>query len=207
MRRVGILGGTFDPVHFGHLSVANQVAQGLEMPVRLLLSARPPHRDTGAAAEIRWELLCAAVEGRPELVPDRTELDRDGPSYMFDTLGQLREAHAGASLCLILGADATAGLGAWYRADRLHERTHLVLVQRPGHKLDAGPLAALGFSAAATADELTGDGGRYYEFPSTRIGISASAIRRACRAGRAIDFLTPAPVVQLIAQRDLYRSH
>ena len=129
---MGILGGTFDPVHYGHLRAAVEVGEALELgEVRMLLSARPPHRpQPPASAEHRFEMLRLATGSRGFLVADDSELRRPGPSYMVDTLAGFRERLGDVSLVLIIGQDAANGLDRWHRWRRLFELAHVAVMHR-----------------------------------------------------------------------------
>src|SRR5690606_23896384 len=134
---VGVFGGTFDPVHVGHLRIALELLErtGLR-EVRFVPAARPPHRaapETPAA--VRLSMLEAAVAGEPRFIVDRRELDRPGPSYTVDTLESLAEDFPDATLCLLLGMDAFAGLPGWHRWTALLELAHIVVADRPGSRV------------------------------------------------------------------------
>jgi len=136
-----LYGGTFDPVHDGHLAVAEAASALLAADVDLLPSADPPHRALpGASALQRAAMLDLAVDGHPRLHVDRRELQREGPSYSFDTLQEVRtEIGSEAPLAWLLGADAFHDLATWHRWRELFDLAHLVVAARPGHALD--PLA------------------------------------------------------------------
>ncbi|MEM1090558.1 MAG: nicotinate-nucleotide adenylyltransferase [Pseudomonadota bacterium] len=206
--RLVVLGGTFNPVHYGHLSIASQVAWQLDATVHLLLSARPPHRDDGvASAGQRWEMLKLAARGHPRLLPDRRELDRDGPSFMVDTLESLRNEFPAAGVSLVLGSDAAAGLASWHRSEDLARLAHLVVVRRPGmdEGMDPSQLAALGFAPADSVDDLDPPrGGRSLILETVALEISASAIRELVRQGGPINYMTPPAVVDFLTRERLY---
>ncbi len=131
---IGIFGGTFDPVHFGHLRPALEVQQALGLDeVRFIPAGQPPHRDMPhATAPQRLSMLQTAIEDQPGFAADEREIQREGPSYMVDTLALLREELGQIPLCLILGYDAFLGLPAWHQWHRLIELAHLVITHRPG---------------------------------------------------------------------------
>ncbi len=130
---VGVFGGTFDPVHHGHLRTALEVLEGCGLEqLRLVPALVPPHRpQPRAPAPLRLEMLRRAVAGEPRLVVDDRELRRGGPSYTVDTLAELRAAVGTRPLCLVLGADAFLGLPGWHRWRELFALAHLVVVERP----------------------------------------------------------------------------
>jgi nicotinate-nucleotide adenylyltransferase len=209
---IGILGGTFDPVHFGHLRTALEVLEacGLES-VRLMLSARPPHRPAPVAAvELRLAMLQAATAGESRLIVDERELRRPGPSYTVDSLGSLRaEMGAARPLCLLLGADAFLGLTSWHRWRDILGLAHLVVMRRPGWRLQpAGELADL--LAARRDDDLAAlrrpGGGVIRVQEVTALDISASAMREHVYRGGDPRFLTPDPVRDLILSTGCYRE-
>ncbi|HCC82882.1 MAG TPA: nicotinate-nucleotide adenylyltransferase, partial [Methylophaga sp.] len=135
---IGILGGTFDPVHFGHLRSALEVCQQLELNhVRLIPCAIPPHRQpTMASADARRLMLEIAVKYVPQLTVDDRELHREGPSFSVDTLLSLREQFVNNPLFLILGTDAFRNISSWSRWQQILQLAHIVVVQRPDETLD-----------------------------------------------------------------------
>lgn len=143
VRRIGILGGTFDPVHIGHLRSALEVAEFMGLDeLRLLPNARPPHRDTPqVAAKDRLAMVQSAVQGVPCLSVDSRELARDKPSYTIDTLESIRaELAANDQLFLVLGWDAFCGLPGWHRWEELLQHCHILVLQRPD--ADVEPLTS-----------------------------------------------------------------
>ena len=133
---MGIFGGTFDPIHYGHLRTAFELWQSLKLAeVRFLPTGIPPHRErTLADAALRVEMVRAAVADQPAFVVDDREVRRAGASYTVDTLTELRAEHPHRSLCLLLGMDAFLGLPAWHRWRELFELAHVVVAHRPGWK-------------------------------------------------------------------------
>ncbi|HEX6832976.1 MAG TPA: nicotinate-nucleotide adenylyltransferase, partial [Rudaea sp.] len=137
MHTIAILGGTFDPIHNAHLRVAWEAADALDAEVRLMPANVPPHRPAPAASPAqRVAMLRAALQGQDRLTIDTRELERDGPSYMVDTLRDLRaEFGPERPLVLLLGADAVVGLPGWHEWQRLFDFAHIVVLTRPGHEL------------------------------------------------------------------------
>ncbi|MDP2325634.1 MAG: nicotinate (nicotinamide) nucleotide adenylyltransferase, partial [Gammaproteobacteria bacterium] len=131
---IGIFGGTFDPVHTGHLRTAHEFLAGLGLAeVRFIPSRLPPHRPPTVAPEaLRLRMLEAALDGLPDFRVDDRELRRPGPSYMVDTLTSLRAEVGSQPLCLLLGLDAYLGIPAWHRFRELPELAHIVVARRPG---------------------------------------------------------------------------
>jgi nicotinate-nucleotide adenylyltransferase len=194
-RRIGLLGGTFNPVHIGHLRAALEVAEFMLLDeLRLIPSARPPHRDTPqASAEQRLAMVELAVAGEARLTVDDRELRRDKPSYTVDTLESLRaELAAGDQLFLLLGWDAFCGLPSWHRWQELLEHCHLLVLQRPD--ADSDPLS------------LEGPGGQISFIWQTPLAISATQIRHLLATGRSARYLLPDAVLAYIQAHDLYRA-
>jgi nicotinate-nucleotide adenylyltransferase len=144
---IGVYGGTFNPVHYGHLRTALEVKELFELEQLRLIPCRvPPHRDEPEVpAHIRLQMLEAAVSGTPGFSVDRRELDRAGPSYMVDTLHSLRSEIGNMPLLLFIGADAFGGLERWHQWQRLFDYAHIVVMTRPGY-------AGLALSAFLQAD-------------------------------------------------------
>lgn len=206
---LGILGGTFDPVHHGHLRAAVELREQLGLPeVRLVPAARPPHRDAPRASpEHRLAMLERALAGIPGLRVDDRELRREGPSYMVDTLASFRAEEPGRPLFLIVGQDAANGLDRWHRWRRLFELAHLVIMRRPDARAEYRAELAAEFAQRETRDPaelLRCPAGGSIALPVTPLGISASAIRRLVATGRSPAFLTPEPVIQYIRREGLY---
>lgn len=206
---LGILGGTFDPIHHGHLRLALELRErlGLER-VHLLPSAQPPHRNQPvASAEWRLRLVQAALADTPGLLADDRELHRAGPSYMVDTLAELRNEYPQQTLCLILGMDAFMGLAGWRRWQQLTDYAHLVVVRRPN---TLAPLSAemQAFQRHHQADSAARlrqqPNGLLWmqEIPS--LHISATEIRTQLKTGANPRYLLPDSVLALIQTHQLY---
>jgi nicotinate-nucleotide adenylyltransferase len=206
-----ILGGTFDPVHFGHLRPALDVQQALEISCVHLLPCRvPPHRDPPRGSpELRLELLRLAVAGEPALDIDTRELDREGPSYMVETLASLRADKGEESLCLVLGMDALLGLESWYRWREITNLCHLVVMQRPGKQWPKqGALAEL-FSEAHTGvlrQLHERSAGCVFGVPVTQMAVSSTQIRELLAAGKSPRYLLPDAVLNRIKQERWYAN-
>jgi nicotinate-nucleotide adenylyltransferase len=206
---IGIFGGTFDPIHFGHLRCAWEIAEQLELrEVRMLPAGQPPHRSAPqATAEQRRRALELALAGQSLLKLDTRELDRPGPSYMVDTLASLRAEAGARPLCLILGQDAFNGLAGWNRWERVPELAHLVVITRPGVEQPGnGPVAALVEARAVESlDELRARPAGAILFRTvTGLGFSASGIRRLMAAGRSPRYLLPDAVLEYLQQEQVY---
>ena len=206
-----ILGGTFDPVHFGHLRPALDVQQALEIPCVHLLPCRvPPHRDPPQGSpEQRLELLRLAVADEPALDIDTRELDREGPSYMVDTLESLRAEKGEKSLCLALGMDALLGLQSWYRWREIAKLCHLVVMQRPGRQWPKqGALADLVSKASTGALRQLHErpAGCIFGVPVTQMAVSSTRIRGLLAAGKSPRYLLPDAVLNRIKQEKWYAN-
>jgi nicotinate-nucleotide adenylyltransferase len=207
---IGILGGTFDPVHFGHLRAALEVFQDLDLAeVRLIPCHIPPHREPPSATpKQRLRMVRAAVAGVPGLRVDDRELVRGGVSYSVDTLRGLRAELADTPLALILGSDAFCGLASWREWRELPRLCHFIVVQRPGWAPPAEGEAARLLHEGATEDPAAvrdPGAGRVLRWTVTQLEISASRIRAEVSAGRSPRYLVPESVRRIIGEEGLYR--
>ena len=206
-----ILGGTFDPVHFGHLRPALDVQQALQIDrVHLLPCSIPPHREMPRLnGQQRLLLLQLAIANEPGLGIDERELHRDGPSYMVDTLESLRGEIGERPLCLALGMDALLGLDRWHRWEELLELCHLVVMQRPGNEWPQDGKLAARVARARVSDvqALTGrPAGGVLAVPVTQMAVSSTRIRELLRAGRSARYLMPEAALQHILQENWYAN-
>ena len=191
---IGILGGTFDPVHFGHLRPALEVMQALGLEqVRFVPNRIPPHRETPwLDVDKRLELLRIAIDDQPGFLLDQRELNRDGHSYMVDTLESLHTEFPSHGLCLILGMDAFRGLKQWHQWQRIPELCHLVVTTRPGTEIDPDFIDSLPAKLATSASGLIQQAaGRILLQSVTQLDISASRIRRMLAEGQSVRYLLP----------------
>ena len=207
---VGILGGTFNPIHYGHLRSAVELRDqlGLEQ-VRLMPAAAPPLRDEPCCPAVRRaEMVRLAVADEPGLVCDERELQREGPSYTIDSLQEIRgELGSDASLCLILGTDAVSRLDSWHRWQELLEYAHLVVIARPGWELPqagtVGDWLQRHLTAAAATLQHRSCGGVVLE-TLRPLAISATEIRQLIARGQSPRYLLPDAVWALIQSAGLY---
>ena len=197
---IGIFGGTFDPIHNGHLRTALDVYEALALEeLRFVPLGQAVHRDQPQTpARQRLDMLQAAIEGQAGFVVDERELNLSRPSYSVHTLQSLREELGNAvPLCLLMGRDAFLGFADWHQPEKILQLAHLVVMDRPGHGLpEAGALHDLMQGRVTRkADDLKGTPGGYILFqPVTRLDISSSDIRQRLADGRSIRWLVPEAV-------------
>ncbi|MCC6716204.1 MAG: nicotinate-nucleotide adenylyltransferase [Gammaproteobacteria bacterium] len=209
MKPVGLLGGSFDPVHNGHLRLAIEVMEGLDLDHVRLVPLNLPNatKQPVAAGEQRLAMLRAGVAGEPRLVPDDRELRRGGISYTVETLQSLREELPHQPLCLILGMDAYRSIGTWHRWQRLLTLSHIVIAARPGSgATDPADLPAE-FVRAETPDPdmLCGQPcGGVYRHIIQQLEISSTQIRERLRHGLSVRYLLPDAVFDFIHRHHLY---
>ncbi|WP_193072652.1 nicotinate-nucleotide adenylyltransferase [Pseudomonas sp. FME51] len=208
--RVGLLGGTFDPIHFGHLRSAVEVREYLALDeLRLIPNATPPHRDSpGASAQQRLEMVCLATAADASLLVDDCELQRDRPSYTVDTLESLRaELGAEATLFLIVGWDAFSGLPGWHRWEEILQLASLVVLQRPEQDQELPEVLKdlLAARSVGDASAMQATHGEILCLAQTPLAISATHIRSLIQAGRSPRFLLPDSVLGYIETKGLYR--
>lgn len=203
---IGVIGGTFDPIHFGHLRTALEIAESCGMEqVRFIPGRVPPHRpQPQASAEQRWEMLRLAIENVPLFQADRRELERQGNSYTVDTLSSLRDGlGAKIPLVFVLGMDAFLAFRSWHRWQDIMQLAHLVVMSRPGYSPD--PEDWYGEFLAQTTCELGSTAAGKVTFLSvTPLDISATKIREACKHNKSVRFLLPDDVYQYIQEQRLY---
>ena len=209
MGPIGIFGGTFDPIHYGHLRTALELLQRLSLAQVLFVpSARQPLREAPVApVSTRLEMVRAAVRGESRFAVDTRELERPGPSYTVDTLESLCGDHGRRSLCLLLGMDAFLSLHRWRRWEDLPGLAHVVVANRPGWQPPGqGPLAdLLGRCGAESPTDLHEHrAGRVLVTPVTQIDVSASQIREFTASGEDPRFLVPDSVRDIILETECY---
>ncbi len=190
LRRIGLFGGTFDPPHVGHLVTAVNVRHALDLDVVVLMVANVPWQKEGTReitpAEDRFDMVAAAVEEVPGLVPGRHEIDRGGSSYTADTLAWLADEHPGAELFTVIGDDAAAGLHTWSRWDEVVKRSSMVVVDRPGEPVELD-------------DDID-----WIRVEVPRLEVSSTDLRARFTDGRPLDYLVTQPVLDVIRERGLY---
>lgn len=213
MRLVGILGGTFNPIHYGHLRMAQELAIGLEMDeVRFIPSANPPHKDSvNVSAEHRAAMVQLAIADNSLFTLDKRELDREGASYTIDTLISLRAALGNdTALCLMMGSDAFIKLNTWHRWQELLDYAHIVLVQRPNQvnpqeQLPDELQTLLRDHYAEQVSDLHKEKAGLINMQAISAQeISATQIRELLKLGQSVRYLLPEQVVEYIDTKNLY---
>ena len=203
---LGILGGTFDPIHNGHLAAADAAQQSLSLDaITLIPSHIPPHRldPVAATSEQRHDMAALAAGERTGWSASRIEIDREGPSYTYDTLVQLGKIMSvGSQFFFILGADAFAEIASWSRYPAVLDLAHFVVVSRPGITLDSlRERVPSAFSRRPSAKT------RVILVEAATPDISSTDIRRRARAGQSLIGLVPDPVAHYISMHRLYAGH
>lgn len=192
-KRIGVFGGTFDPIHNAHIEAARTALEAADLDLVLfVVAARPPHksRDTGAPPEQRLAMVRAALAGEPRMEACDIEFRRDGPSYTYETLEEIQRAHPGAKLFLIIGLDSLKDLPNWKNPEGVLSRAELLVLPRPANN-------------SGVPRELEG---RYTLLPFRENQISSTDIRRRVAEGGPIADLTPPAVVELIEKEGLYAA-
>lgn len=197
--RLGIYGGTFDPVHYGHLIAADQFRERCELDRVLFVPAgKPPHKQRHVITEgkRRVEMLQLALAGDPRFGVNRMELERDEPSFTLDTLGQIQREHPEAELFFLMGADSLAEFPTWREPQRILELARVAVANRGRTAPDPGPVGeALGVDLASQVTVV--------DMPA--VDLSASDLRSRVGSGRSIRYMTPRAVEEYIRTHDLYR--
>jgi nicotinate-nucleotide adenylyltransferase len=194
--KVGIMGGTFDPIHLGHLLAAECAREGAGLhEVWFLPACVPPHKELAPVADPgqRWEMVRLAVKGNPFFRPEKIELDRGGTSYSIDTVGELMKRHPGVEFSYIIGADMVQYLPHWHRIDELAGMIRFIGLMRPG----------TGIRWEELAPSLRE---RVVMVPMPQLDISSTAIRNYRKQGRSVRYLVPEEVRTYMEGEKLYES-
>ena len=208
---VGVLGGTFNPIHIAHLRLAEEMREALSLERVLLVPAGdPPLKRSGiAAANHRLEMVKRASASNPALEVCDLELRRAGPSYSVDTLSELRSSRPDQALWFLVGADTLGDLESWREPARLFTLAHFAVATRPGHAKPLRELLPAGL-ARAFRDGPRGlvheSGNELRAIPFTALAISASDVRRRVACGASIRYLVPDEVIEYIGKHHLYRE-
>jgi len=213
-RLIGILGGTFNPIHFGHLRMAQELTDAFKFDeIKFIPSANPPHKDTiSVSAEHRAAMVKVAIEGNPLFSLDECELKREGASYTIDTLINLRQSLDGeTAICLIMGSDAFVKLNTWHHWQKLLDYAHIVLVQRPSavpqEKLPSELETILHDHYTEQHADLGKEIAGFITMQSISAQeISATQIRNLIKHGQSVRYLLPNGVIEYIQQHQLYQS-
>ncbi|RLP71697.1 nicotinate-nucleotide adenylyltransferase [Mycetocola manganoxydans] len=190
--RVGVMGGTFDPIHHGHLVAASEVAQSFDLDeVIFVPTGQPWHKEVVTPAEHRYLMTVIATASNPRFMVSRVDVDRKGTTYTIDTLRDIAKERPDAELFFISGADAIAQILSWKDVDELWSLAHFVAVSRPGHALNISGLPQQDVSLL--------------EVPA--LAISSTDCRSRVSRGFPVWYLVPDGVVQYITKHHLYRSN
>lgn len=206
---IGVLGGTFDPVHNGHLAIADALIHALPLQeIQFIPCQHPPHRAPPTANALhRLAMLQLALQDYSKFKINEVELSRSGPSYMVDTLKQLKEMYPDNALGLIIGLDVLWNLNTWHRWTYILERAHLIVVNRPGYDLPFAPWlqSLISLHQFTEKDQLLSQpcGGIFFQHVPPQ-SSSASAIRQLLKEGREITGEVPPRVAAYITQHHLY---
>jgi nicotinate-nucleotide adenylyltransferase len=206
---IGILGGTFDPIHFGHLRMAIELKEVLNLTnVHLIPCHYPVHRKSPvASADERLQMVKKAIINEPALLADDREIRRQSPSYMIETLHEMRQEMPTTPLCLLLGIDAFLGFASWYRFEEILTIAHLIIAHRPQYYLPAS-----GLLAELLKQHLHSENNYIHEHlaggillrPITALDISATDIRKQFAVGKNPRYLLPDNVYQYIQDEGIY---
>lgn len=192
MSRIGILGGTFDPPHNGHLAIAEAAIRKLKLKEIIFIPAKtPPHKSSGriSSQQDRLAMLKLAVGGRERIIISEMEFERQGPSYTVDTLAELKKGNPDDEFYFLIGADNVSEMESWHQPERIVEMTKVVAAGRPG------------FSAAGRFSAMI------ESFDMTPVNISSTLIREKVRSGLSISGLLPPAVEEYILKRNLYKTN
>ena len=191
-RRIGVMGGTFDPIHNGHLVAASEVASAFKLDEVIFVPTGSPYlKETVTSAEHRYLMTVIATASNPSFKVSRIDIDRGGDTYTVDTLSEMKELYPDADLVFISGADAIAQILAWKEVEKLWSLAHFVAVSRPGHNL--------------TIPEAPEGSISTLEIPA--LAISSTDVRRRVDSGFPVWYLVPDGVVQYIGKHELYGQH
>ena len=199
--RIGILGGTFDPIHLGHLFIAEEAMQDASLERVIVVPARePPHKTNGpvASAAQRLDMARLAIADNPNLEVSTMEIEREGPSYTVDTLRAMQCLYPDSELFFIVGSDALADLRGWKEPSAILEQARILAVARGGRD---------GTTPASVEEIVLQARGRVRLIDGPRIDISATELRDRIARGRSIRYLVPEAVIAYIAREGLYRTH
>jgi len=204
--RAGLFGGTFNPIHLGHLRAAEEICEALTLDRMVFIPANiPPHKEGHelAAPTVRERCVAAAISENPLFELSRVELDREGPSYSIDTIKHFVAEYSGAELWFIVGEDAFAEIGSWYQFKELFSLVNIAVMSRPpGIKAHILPSIMEEEFFAEEWGYIHSSGNAVRFVSVTPLDISSTAIREAIRAGRSIRYLVPETVREILEKED-----
>ncbi len=216
MKPIGIFGGTFDPVHCGHLRVIVEMIENFDLgELRIIPCGTPPTKSAAIATSAqRMEMLRLATNNQQNIILDNIETHRDGPSYTVDTLTAIKERYLQSPLYLILGTDAFLGLNRWHRWRDILSLAHIIIIHRPGWNINSSKLTTIPCDEIKTvlnsnlvSDKLglaQNSTGNIMLFPIRKLDISSSAIRELIKSGKSPRYLLPQDVLNFIIAERLY---
>lgn len=212
MKPIGIFGGTFDPVHFGHLRVILEILENFDLAELCVVPCKtPPIKDAAiASSKQRLEMLQLALEKQKNVSINDIEIKRDGPSYTFDTLSAFKNKSPDKQLLLVLGTDAFLSLNHWYKWQEILNLTHIIVIHRPGWNIDGDQInkdikSLLKNNLVNDKSALNdSDAGKILLFPIRKLDISSSGIRKIIADGKSPHYLLPQIIADYISKNNLY---
>ena len=206
MRFIGINGGTFDPIHYGHLRAALEVQYKLQLEqVRFIPCYQPVHRDSPmVSSEQRAAMIELAIQGQPLFYLDRIEIERGGPSYMVDTLAALKEQQADVGLVLMMGTDAFSKFHTWHNWQQILKLANIAVMHRPGDGLTLYSESGQILSAHQVA-KFTQPSEQIMDVVITQLDLSSTAVRSHLQNEIPVDYLLPPQVINYIKTHRLYQ--
>jgi len=210
---IGVFGGTFDPIHFGHLRPALDVLEGLGLEqIRFIPCGQPPHRQLPVAnAAQRLAMVQLAIQDHPDFVADDREITRTGPSYMVDTLVSLRQEIPDKTFCLIVGMDAFCEFDTWKNWQEIMALANLIVIHRPNNEFDPDKVGSglnsylLQNRVSDVAGLESAVTGKILFYPVTQLDISSTQIRDEIKSNKDVHYLMPQKIIDYIQQHRIYQ--